>query len=191
MISGVDELREAKQHIEGAVESLEKEGVAYKGDIAVGVMIEVPSAVMVADYLAEEADFFSIGTNDLIQYSIAIDRGNQEVAHLFNPLHPALLRMIRHVSDTARACGIETYMCGEMAADPVHTPLLLVLGMQELSMNPQSIPAVKRMLRSLKSSQCAPFLEEALRQRTARDVMNLLRSTYGEIFAESLYGIGG
>lgn len=191
MISGVDELREARQHIEKAAESLEKDGIAYNGDIAVGIMIEVPAAVMVADYLAEEADFFSIGTNDLIQYSMAIDRGNQEVAHLFSPLHPALLRMLREVTKTAKSHGIETSMCGEMAGDPIHTPILLALGLEELSMNPQSIPAVKRMIRSLRVDRCKPFLEEALRLRTARDVMNLLRATYGEIFSESLYGPGG
>jgi len=191
MISGVDELREARQHIEKAAESLEKEGIAYNGGIAVGIMIEVPAAVMVADYLAEEADFFSIGTNDLIQYSMAIDRGNQEVAHLFSPLHPALLRMLRQVTKTAKSHGIETSMCGEMAGDPIHTPILLALGLEELSMNPQSIPAVKRMIRALKAEKCAPFLEEALRLKTARDVMNLLRAAYGEIFAENLYAQGG
>ncbi len=190
MISGVDELREARQHIEKAAESLEKDGVAYNGDIAVGVMIEVPSAVIVADFLAQEADFFSIGTNDLIQYSLAIDRGNQEVAHLFSPLHPALLRMLRQVTKAAKSHGIETYMCGEMAADPIHIPILLALGLEELSMNPQSIPAVKRMVRSLKAEKCAPFLEEALRLKTARDVMNLLRAAYGEIFADNLYAQG-
>jgi len=190
MISGVDELREARRNITEAAAALEKEGAVHNAGVAVGIMIEVPSAVVLADYLAEEADFFSIGTNDLIQYSLAIDRGNQEVAHLFNPLHPALLRMIRQVTETARAHGIETYMCGEMAADPVHVPILLALGLDELSMNPQSIPAVKRVIRSLSAEKCKPFLELALQQRTAQDVMNLLRRTYGEIFAENLYGQG-
>ena len=190
MISGVDELREARRNITEAAAGLEKEGAVHNAGVAVGIMIEVPSAVVLADYLAEEADFFSIGTNDLIQYSLAIDRGNQEVAHLFNPLHPALLRMIRQVTETARAHGIETYMCGEMAADPVHVPILLALGLDELSMNPQSIPAVKRVIRSLSAEKCKPFLELALQQRTAQDVMNLLRRTYGEIFAENLYGQG-
>jgi len=190
MISGVDELREARRNIAEAAAGLEKEGAVHNAQVAVGIMIEVPSAVVLADYLAEEADFFSIGTNDLIQYSLAIDRGNQEVAHLFNPLHPALLRMIRQVTETARAHGIETYMCGEMAADPVHVPILLALGLDELSMNPQSIPAVKRVIRSLSAEKCKPFLELALQQRTAQDVMNLLRRTYGEIFAQNLYGQG-
>ncbi len=190
MISGVDELREARRLITEAARGLEKEGIFHNANVAVGIMIEVPSAVVLADYLAEEADFFSIGTNDLIQYCLAIDRGNQEVAHLFSPLHPALLRMIRQVTETARQHGIETYMCGEMAADPIHVPILLALGMDELSMNPQSIPAVKRVIRSLSAEKCKPFLEVVLQQRTAQDVMNRLRTTYGGIFSDSLYGQG-
>ncbi len=191
MISGVEELREARRQIAEAAASLAKEGIDHDPDVAVGVMIEVPSAVMLADFMAEEADFFSIGTNDLIQYALAIDRGNQEVSYLFSPLHPALLRMLKQVTETGRARGIETYMCGEMAADPIHLPILLALGLDELSMNPQSIPAVKRVIRSLDAAKCKPFLEKALSQRTAQDVMNLLRTTYGEIFAESLFAQGG
>jgi phosphoenolpyruvate-protein phosphotransferase (PTS system enzyme I) len=187
MISSVHEIREAKRHLAKAADSLEKDGIPFRRDIEIGIMIEVPSAVVIADLLAEEADFFSIGTNDLIQYALAIDRGNQDVAHLFNPLHPAILRMVNHVAETARKYGIKVFMCGEMAADPAHVPLLLGMGMDELSMNPQSIPAVKRVIRSLKVSESKRFLKKALKKKIGAEVMSLLKMNYEDIFTESFH----
>ena len=149
MIATFDELIEAKRHLAAAAASLEKAGVPYNGEIETGILIEVPSAVLVADLLAAEVDFFSIGTNDLIQYGLAIDRGNKAVAHLFQPLDPAVIRLLKMVADVARDKGVKLFMCGEMAAYPVHLPVLLGLGMDELSMHPQAIPAVKNMIRKL------------------------------------------
>ncbi|NNL76392.1 MAG: phosphoenolpyruvate--protein phosphotransferase [Desulfobacterales bacterium] len=183
MISAYFEICEAERLLDDAAEELEKENLPYNREIEIGIMIEVPSAVVVADLLAEKADFFSIGTNDLIQYSLAIDRGNRQVAHLYQPLDPAIIRMIKQVADVSRDKGIEVFMCGEMAATPHHIPLLLGMGLDELSMNPQSIPQVKRTIRSLSISDARSFAKEALKKKTARGVFELLQETYGDTMA--------
>jgi phosphotransferase system enzyme I (PtsI) len=145
-------------------------------------MIEVPSAVIMADILAREVDFFSIGTNDLIQYSLAIDRVNKQVAHLYQPLHPAVLRMVQRVVEAAKEADIEVYMCGEMAGDPVNLPVLLGMELNAISMNPISIPAIKMLVRMVSQKESKLFLEEALKQRTATDVIRLVQDTYGPSF---------
>ncbi|HEA66861.1 MAG TPA: phosphoenolpyruvate--protein phosphotransferase [Desulfobacterales bacterium] len=187
MISSSDELCEAKQILNQAADSLEKEGVAFDRDIEIGILIEVPSAVVMADVMAKEVDFFSIGTNDLIQYSFAIDRENRHVSHLYRPLHPAIIRMIKQVSDVADDNGIKTFMCGEMAGDPLHIPILLGLGMDELSMNPQAIPAVKRMIRSLSIQDNQMFIKKVLKQTSAADTMKLVQDAYGDILSEKVF----
>ena len=187
MISTYFEICEANRMLDEAAKSLEKDGLPYNRDIEVGAMIEVPSAVIMADVIADNVDYFSIGTNDLIQYSLAIDRGNEQVAHLFQPLDPAIIRMLKHVADVAREKDIKIFMCGEMAGTPHHIPLLLGLGMDELSMNPQTIPDIKRVIRSLKVEDTRPFLEEVLKQTTARDTFELIKDAYGGIFSEQLY----
>ncbi len=187
MIAAYFEICEALKALDEAAESLEKDGLPYKREIEIGIMIEVPSAVVLADLLAEKADFFSIGTNDLIQYALAIDRGNRNVAHLFQPLDPAVLRLIQKVADVSREKDIEVFMCGEMAATARHIPLLLGMGMDELSMNPQSIPRAKRVIRSLSVSEARSFVKEALKKRTARGVFGLVQETYGDIIAELEY----
>ena len=184
MISSLDEIRDTKKLLNEAADSLEKEGKAYNKNIEFGIMIEVPSAVIMADVMAQEADFFSIGTNDLIQYTLAIDRGNREVAHLYHPFHPAILRMIKHVTDVGKEKGIKVFMCGEMAGDPFNVPVLLGLGIDELSMNPQSIPAVKNMIRSLKVEDARHFIKEALKQTTTMDVIKLVEASFGEMFGQ-------
>ncbi len=184
MISGLDEVFQAKKLLDEAAESLDKEGVPFNRDVEVGAMIEVPSAAVMADVMAKEVDFFSIGTNDLIQYSLAIDRGNRHVAHLYEPLHPAIIRMIRQVSDAGRDKGIKTFMCGEMASYPIHIPILLGLGIDEISMNPQSIPAVKSMIRSLNIEDTRLFALEVLKQTKAADIIDLVRTSYGEILSD-------
>ncbi len=185
MISQVDEILEAKRALNQAAESLQKAGIPFKEDIKLGAMIEVPSAVMMADVLAKEVDFFSIGTNDLIQYSLAIDRVNKHVAHLYQPLHPAVLRMIQHVVDAAKRAGIEVNMCGEMAGDPLNLPVLLGMELDAISMNPISIPAVKRIARMLSLKESKVFLEEALKRPTTEDVIKLVQDTYGPSFPKA------
>ncbi|CAB1058997.1 Phosphoenolpyruvate-protein phosphotransferase of PTS system (EC [Olavius sp. associated proteobacterium Delta 1] len=181
MISAYFEICEAKKLLDQAAESLEKEGLSYNREIEIGIMIEVPSAVVLADFLADKADFFSIGTNDLIQYALAIDRLNPHVAHLYQPLDPAVIRLVKQVADVAKNKGIEVYMCGEMAATAHHIPLLLGIGLDELSMNPQSIPHIKRVIRSLSLSDAQTFMQEVLNKRTARGVFGVLKEAYGEI----------
>lgn len=187
MISTYFEICETKRLLDEAAESLEKEGLPYKRDIELGIMVEVPSAVVMADVMAEEVDFFSIGTNDLIQYSLAIDRGNRQVAHLYQPLDPAIIRMLKHVADVSQQKKVKVFICGEMAGSPHHIPLLLGLGMNELSMNPQSIPAVKRMVRSLNLEETRSFTEAVLKQKTARDIFAMIKDNYGDLIAEQLY----
>ncbi|MDH3883350.1 MAG: phosphoenolpyruvate--protein phosphotransferase [Desulfobacterales bacterium] len=187
MISTYFEICEANRILDEAAQSLEKEGLPYKRDIEIGAMIEVPSAVIMADVIAEKVDFFSIGTNDLIQYSLAIDRGNEQVSHLYQPLDPAIIRMLKHVADVAKEKEIKIFMCGEMAGTPHHIPLLLGLGMEELSMNPQTIPDIKRVIRSLNVADARSFLQDVLKQRTARNTFELIKATYGSILAEQTY----
>jgi phosphotransferase system enzyme I (PtsI) len=187
MISTYFEICEANRILDEAAESLEREGLPYKRDIEIGAMIEVPSAVIMADVIAENVDFFSIGTNDLIQYSLAIDRGNEQVAHLFQPLDPAIIRMLKHVADVAKEKQIKIFMCGEMAGTPHHIPLLLGIGMDELSMNPQSIPDIKRVIRSLNVADTRSFMKDVLKQTTAKSTFELIKATYGSILAEQTY----
>ena len=180
LISGVAEIRAAKQIFSEVRESLEKERVPINKDIAVGIMVEVPSAVVLADLLAQEVDFFSIGTNDLIQYSIAIDRGNEHVAHLYQPLHPAIIRMVKSVTDAGHAAGIKVSICGEIACSPSHVPILLAMEMDELSMNPTSIPWIKKMIRTISLKDCKAVLEEVMNQQTAQDVVKIVEEAFGE-----------
>ena len=190
MISTYYEIRDANRMLDEAAESLEKEGLLYNRDIEIGAMIEVPSAVIMADVIAENVDFFSIGTNDLIQYALAIDRGNEQVAHLFQPLDPAIIRMLKHVADVAREKDIKIFMCGEMAGTPHHIPLLLGIGMDELSMNPQTIPDIKRVIRSLNVEDTRSFIKDVLKQTTAKSTFELIRDTYGSILSEQIYTEG-
>jgi phosphotransferase system enzyme I (PtsI) len=181
MISGIEEVEQALDLLDEAAQDLNQQGAPYNRDIPVGIMIEVPSAVITADILAEKADFFSIGTNDLLQYTLAIDRGNRHVAHLHQPLHPAILRMIKRTCSVAREKGIPVYMCGEMAAEPIFAPILLGLGVEELSMNPQAIPMVKNAIRSIDQADLDQLLDEAMRMTRPQAVQDLLERRYGSI----------
>jgi phosphotransferase system enzyme I (PtsI) len=163
MISGIEELERALSYLEEAREELRKKGQPFAEKIPVGAMIEIPSAAMTADILAEKSDFFSIGTNDLIQYSLAVDRGNERVNYLAKPTHPAVLRFLKHTIDSAHLRGIKAAMCGEMAGDPRVTALLLGLGLDEFSMAAQSIPRVKRVIRDINMEDCRKLADEAMR----------------------------
>jgi phosphotransferase system enzyme I (PtsI) len=169
MISGVAELRAARRALDEARVELERERVPMK-DVPVGIMIELPSAALIADRLARECDFFSIGTNDLIQYSIGIDRQNKDVAYLYKPLHLAVLRMLEIVCTAGREAGIPVSMCGEMAGDPVNALVLVGLGVSELSMNGPSIPLVKRVIRAARASDGRALVARLLALTTADDI---------------------
>ncbi len=186
MVSSPLEIEAVRRYIDEATTILDKEGQPYNADIKLGIMIEVPAAVVMADVLAEMVDFFSIGTNDLIQYTLAIDRGNSEVAHLYHPLHPAILRMIRRTTEVARKKGIEVYMCGEMAGEPEYLPILIGLGINELSMNPQSIPAAKCFIRELSLEQTQSFTHEVFKLDTRDKVIELIFDTYGKQLAKMM-----
>jgi phosphotransferase system enzyme I (PtsI) len=186
LISGVGELLQAREILEQVQRELADQGQAYDPGLEVGIMIEVPSAVAVADLLAQHADFFSIGTNDLIQYSLAIDRVNEYVAHLYQPLHPAVLRMIRQVVDAGHAAGIPVGMCGEMAGDARAVPLLLGLGLDSLSMNPLAIPRVKQVLRLASAKDWGRLAKSALGYATAAEVSRFMNQELDSRFAEVL-----
>ncbi len=174
MISGFSELLEAKKLLAEVKEELRREGIPFDDSVPVGAMIEVPSAAAIADLLAQEVDFFSIGTNDLIQYALAIDRGNEQVAHLYEPLHPGILRLIHQIVRAGHEAGIEVAMCGEMAGDLLYVPFLVGLGLDELSMNPQTIPAVKILIRSLSYARCQELAKKALHLPHPAEIRALL-----------------
>ncbi|MEK7283790.1 MAG: phosphoenolpyruvate--protein phosphotransferase [Acidobacteriota bacterium] len=175
MISGLDELRRARAVVDEVRRELLAEGVPCDPDVPIGIMIEVPAAALIADRLAREVDFFSIGTNDLIQYALAIDRGNESVAYLYQPLHPAILGLVRRVVEAAERTGVRVSVCGEMAASPVAAVILVGLGVTELSMNPAAIPSVKQVIRAIRLADARSLVEEALRLDTAGAIEELAR----------------
>lgn len=187
MISSKGEILQANLLLEEAKRELDAAGTPFNRNIEVGIMIEVPAAALSADSLAKHVDFFSIGTNDLIQYTIAVDRGNERVAYLYEPTHPSVLRMIQMTVAAARANGIWVGLCGEMAADPLMTGLLLGLGIDELSVTPRAVPLVKDAVRSLDFQQAVRLAEEALQCETSDEVLakcrRLTRETAPEIMA--------
>src|SRR4051794_334969 len=186
LVSGVQELRQVKTLVRELKAELDDEGVPYKKELKIGIMIEVPSAAVIADILAQEADFFAIGTNDLIQYSLAIDRSNENVSYLYEPLHPALLRLIKGVIDAGKKAGIPVSMCGEMAADPIYAIVLLGLGLEIFSMNPSSVPVIKNVIRSVRYRDCRRIAEAALLKRTAQEIEEFVIESVATRFPEGL-----
>ena len=178
MISGVEEIFQVKKLLVEAKAELHEEGVAFDPWMPIGVMIEVPAAVWLADRLIQEVDFFSIGTNDLIQYLLAVDRDNRKVASLYEPLHPAVLQAISWTVQAAKRAGRRVSMCGEMAADPLCTMVLLGMGLDELSMEPFFVPVIKRVVRSLSYADAQHLTQEVLRLETAQEVKGRL---FGEL----------
>ena len=185
MVSGVAEIRAVKALLEEAKEELRREGKSFDDGIDIGIMIEIPSAVIIADLLAREVDFFSVGTNDLIQYSLAIDRTNEHLSHLYEPLHPAVLRSLKIVVDAAHAAGIDASMCGEMAGEAVYLPILLGLGFDELSMNATSLLRVKKILRRCSKKETEKLVDHALTFATAQEVESFLQSEIAAHYSES------
>ncbi len=186
MISGVREVRQAKAWLAQAKAELRREGVEYDPDMPVGIMIELPAAVMIAEYLAQEVDFFSIGTNDLIQYSIGVDRTNHHVSYLYQPLHPATLRTIKLVVDAAHQAGIEVSLCGEVASDPFCVPILLGMGIDSLSLTPQAIPGIKRIIRQTNMHDCRKLLKDVLECRTVSRINNLVMDNIFKHFPDEV-----
>jgi phosphotransferase system enzyme I (PtsI) len=186
MISTVEELRQCKTLLNEVKEDLEDEGIPFKSVLPVGTMIEVPSAAILADVLAKEVDFFSIGTNDLVQYTLAADRNNEYVANLYDPADPAVLRLIRGVMQAARDRGIEVNVCGEMSGEPLYIPLLIGLGLRQLSATPRKIPEIKRVIRQLRVPEAEQVAHQALQMETARQVTNYLRDQLRRILPEAV-----
>ncbi|MBU4193332.1 MAG: phosphoenolpyruvate--protein phosphotransferase [Proteobacteria bacterium] len=186
MISGVKEVRQAKAWLAQAKAELRREGVDYNPDMPVGIMIELPSAAMIAEFLAHEVDFFSIGTNDLIQYSIGVDRTNHHVSYLYQPLHPATLRTIKLVVDAAHQAGIEVSLCGEVASDPFCVPILLGMGIDSISLTPQAIPGIKRIIRQTNMHDCRKLLRKVLECRTVSRINGLVMDNIFKSFPDEV-----
>jgi len=184
LISSIQEVREARRLLREVKAELKKEGQEFDARLQVGAMIEVPAAVTLSSLLAWETDFFSIGTNDLIQYALAIDRGNKQVADLYQPLHPAVLRMILQVVEASRAAGIPVAVCGEMAGDPLYIPILLGLGVEEFSMNHMSIPVVKRVIRMISLEEAREMARHVLDMVTEEEVAEFATREISQRFPE-------
>ncbi|MDR1324658.1 MAG: phosphoenolpyruvate--protein phosphotransferase [Treponema sp.] len=174
MISGIEELEQALAVLEEVKSELRKQRKAFAEAVPVGTMIEIPSAALTADILAEKSNFFSIGTNDLVQYTIAVDRGNEKVSYLAQPFHPAILRSLKQIIDAAHEKGITAAMCGEMAGDTSFTALLLGLGLDEFSMNALAIPRIRRVIQSVTKESCGRLAKNALRCTSYHDVGRLV-----------------
>ena len=184
MISTLLELRQCKMILAEVKEDLEEEGIAFNSHLPVGTMIEVPSAALLSESLAKEVDFFSIGTNDLVQYTLAADRDNEAVAYLYTPGDPAVLRLIDLVVKSAKKQGIVVNVCGEMSGEPQYALLLLGMGLRQLSVTPHNIPEIKRLIRAVTVEETEAVAREALQLETARDVNNYLREQTRRILPE-------
>ena len=180
MIASVEEVKQANAMLDECKEELTAEGKEFNKDIKVGIMIEVPAAAVISPILAKYVDFFSIGTNDLCQYTLAVDRMNEAIGSLYQPLHPGVLRLIKHVIDASHEQGKFTGMCGELASDPVATMILLGLGLDEFSMTASSIPLIKNILRSVSKAECEEVANKALTMDTAEEITEYAKSVLAE-----------
>ena len=185
-VSNVDEVRAAKSIIADVERELRAERVQHEEDVEIGVMIEVPAAVMMAEALAREADFFSLGTNDLIQSLLAVDRGNENVSALFDPMHPAVLRAIKMVADAGNKMQIRVNVCGEMASHPAQVIMLLGLGLRDLSMTPSAIPAIRRLVRSIRLSDAEKLALHAMGLNTPAEVRHYVQTHLADLGSEFL-----
>ena len=184
MISGLQEVLDAKKILDQVKHELDHDKIEYDRELSVGIMIEIPSAVAMAEVLAEHVDFFSIGTNDLIQYALAIDRINEHVAFMYQPFHPAILRMIQQVVNAAKNAGIGLSLCGEMAGDPLCVPILLSLGIKELSVNARVIPVIKKIIRSISMKEAYADFENVMKMGTANDVKSYISNHMNNLVSE-------
>ena len=175
LVSTVMELREAKLILRDVCEELDEEGVKFRHDVPVGIMVEVPSAALMARTFASEAAFFSIGTNDLIQYTLAVDRGNEKVAHLYTAAHPAVLHLVKNILRSGRRAKIDVSLCGEIAGEPLYTMLLIGLGLRTLSLVPSQIPLIKKVIRSVDIALCERLARKVGSFDSERQVLTYLR----------------
>lgn len=180
MIASVEEIKAANAVVETAKEELRAEGIAFNEDIQIGIMVEIPAVAVAAELFTPHVDFFSIGTNDLCQYTLAVDRMNENIGHLYQPLHPAVLRLIKHTIWASHEAKQITGMCGEMAGDPVATMILLGLGLDEFSMSASAIPVVKNIVRSVTIEECKAVAEKALTMSTATEIVAYAKTVLAE-----------
>ena len=188
LVTNLLELRQAKTIVRDVMEDLEEEGIEFRHDIPIGMMVETPSAALMADAFAREVDFFSIGTNDLVQYTLAVDRGNEKVAPMFTVAHPAVLRLIKEVIRTGQRHGIHVSLCGEMAAEPLFTLLLLGLGLRRFSCSPPAIPEVKKMIRSVDMAHARQVARRVMGFDSDKETMNYLHAEVRGVFPDDLLG---
>jgi phosphotransferase system enzyme I (PtsI) len=191
MVSGVEELRAARAVLDEVRADLRRDRVPFDEHVPVGVMIEMPSAATTADLIARECDFLSVGTNDLIQYSLGVDRENEHLSYLYHPLHPAILRSIRFIVEAGHAAGIRVGMCGEMAGEPLYTLILCGLGFDELSMNATAIPVVKGLVRSSSLEEARRLSEEVLSLGTSDEIERRVDEVVRGRFPEELLRAAG
>jgi phosphotransferase system enzyme I (PtsI) len=184
LVSTLMELRQAKMVLADAMEDLEEEGKSYDRHIEVGMMVEVPAAVMLLDRFADEVDFFSIGTNDLIQYALAVDRSNKDVASLYTASDPAVLKLIEMSIDTALRHNVPISMCGQMSGNPLYTMLLLGMGLRTFSVTPAAIPEIKRVCRSVSLPQCEQVAQRALQFDSAHNVRTYLKEELSRVLPD-------
>lgn len=184
LISNIMELRQAKMILNDVMEDLDDENIPFDRKIPVGIMIEVPSAAIQAKTLAREVDFFSIGTNDLIQYTVAVDRGNERIASLYSSAHPAVIQLVKDVIRAANRAKIEVSLCGEMAGEPEYVMLLVGLGLRSLSITPPAVPEVKRVIRSVSIAQCQRLARKVGAMETDREVTNFVRDELRKVLPE-------
>ncbi len=185
MVSGLAEVRQVRKLLDKAAAELKKEGKPFGEKVDLGIMIEIPSAVIIADVFAREVDFFSIGTNDLVQYTLAVDRGNEKVAKLYSHFHPAVLRMLKMTLTAAKKAKIPVGMCGEMAGDPMAIPILLAMGFKELSVAHTQIPAIKKLIRELALEECRQLYQKIENCTTANEIKHEVEKFYARHFPEN------
>jgi len=191
MISGIEEFRQANVVLEEVKRELRKKGIPFNEDIQVGAMIEVPSAALTSDILAKEVAFFSIGTNDLIQYALAVDRVNEKIAYLYEPTHPAVLNLIKMVIDNGHRESIPVGLCGEMAGDLSLVLILLGLGLDEFSTSPIAVPELKKIVRSVKYSDAKDIAEKALTMHTGKEIQRFAKAKLKELVPDIIAELAG
>jgi phosphotransferase system enzyme I (PtsI) len=183
MISGLEELLKSKELLEEVKSELREKKVPFDEKIKLGIMIEIPSAALEADSLAQHCDFFSIGTNDLIQYTLAVDRTNERIAHLYQSFHPSILKLIKKTVEDGHKNNIWVGMCGEMATDPKATSFLVGLGIDELSTSPLAIPQIKKIIRSIEFEEARNLAEQAMKLNDSKDIERFLDEDYQRKFS--------